>query len=93
MSYFLSARDGVRARKRVECRLCGEWIEVGDMKDVRSGVIPGDGFWKMHMHPECHAYEKLPGTVDRDWYRDASEPAFDRTKAIEALNLEKGPTQ
>lgn len=84
MGNVLDERCGVKARKRTWCCLCGERIEIGDLKDVRSGIEPGEGFWKMNMHPECHAYEKMPGTVDIEWYEDISEPAFDRSKAIAA---------
>ncbi len=56
-------------------------IEVGQLKDVRSGVDCGD-FWTMHMHPECHAYERKPGVVDFEWYEGGWEAAFDRKDAI-----------
>ncbi len=83
MSTFLSSKEGVRAKKAKRCCLCGERINVGDMKDVRIGA--GDGrIWTMHMHPECHAYELIPGTVDLDWYEDIIDPAFDRKDAIAA---------
>jgi hypothetical protein len=90
MSELLDWKDGVKARKRTRCDLCGELIEAGDMKDVRSGVVPGEGFWKMNMHPECHAYEKMPGSVDIEWYEDIMDPAFDRKKAIAAMEAKKG---
>jgi len=82
MSSVLSEKHGVKSRKKKECCLCGESIQVGQMKDVRSGVDT-EGFSTMQMHPECHAYERVPGTVDREWYLDISGPAFDRSKAIE----------
>jgi hypothetical protein len=82
MSTLLSSKDGVKSRKHQICCLCGERIEPGDIKDVRSGVAY-DQMWTMHMHPECHAYEKVPGHVDPEWYEDIIEPAFDRSKAIE----------
>lgn len=85
MSTYLSSKDGVKARKPHRCCLCGERINVGDTQDTRTGV--GDGvMWTMHMHPECHAYEKETGTVDPDWYEDVSEPAFERAEAL-AANL------
>ena len=51
------------------------------MKDTRSGLWHGV-VSTMHMHPECHAFEKVEGTVDSDWYEDIAEPAFDRNSAI-----------
>ena len=85
MSAYTSGQEGVKARKPHWCTLCGEGIKVGDLYDKRTGVQEGDGFWTMHMHPECHKYEQKPGhprTVDEDWYEDVSEPAFDREDAI-----------
>lgn len=80
MSTCLSSKDGVRARKQKWCALCNEPINVGDLKDVRSGV--GDGFWTMHMHPECHRYEQSPEKpVDWEWYECGGEPAFERAEA------------
>lgn len=92
MSEVLYRKDGVKARKRIRCDLCGELIEVGDTKDVRSGVEPGEGFWKMNMHPECHAYEQMPGSVDIEWYEDIMDPAFDRQKAIDAVKTREEQT-
>lgn len=82
---FVSSKNNVRAKVRKWCCLCGEAINIGDMKDVRSGTSGGD-FFTMHMHPECHAYESRAGVMDQDWYEDISEPAFDRADAIAALN-------
>ena len=85
MSTVLSERNGVKARKVKRCCLCGERIEVGALKDVRTGVECGD-MWTMHMHPECHRYEQTPEVRQRlhndDWYEDVSEPAFDRAEAL-----------
>lgn len=81
MSTYLSHKNGVKSKKRKLCCLCGEWIEIGEIKDTRTGVDGGD-MWTMHMHPECHTYEQIPGVVHKDWYDDVSEPAFDRKDAI-----------
>lgn len=81
MSQVLSSKNGVKARKQCRCCLCGERINVGDIKDVRSGVDSGD-MWTMNMHPECHKYETDSGTFDTDWYEDVSDPAFKREDAI-----------
>ncbi len=88
MSWALSSKNGVRSRKPKRCCLCGEIIAVGELKDTRSGVSDGS-FWTMHMHPECHAYERRPGTVADDWYDDISEPAFTRAEASAAINSQK----
>lgn len=80
MSTCLSSRDGIKARKPHRCCLCGERIAAGDTQDVRTGAS-SDGMWTMHMHPECHAYERRPGIVDPEWYEDISEPAFARADA------------
>lgn len=77
MSTMLSEKNGVRTRKANRCCLCGEGINVGDLKDVRSGVC-SDGFWTMQMHHECHVHEMIKGNVDPYWYDDISEPAFKR---------------
>lgn len=83
MNTCLSTKDGIKARKRHRCDLCGESITAGELQDVRSGVQPGDGFWYMHMHPECHKYECSPqNPVESDWYENISEPAFLRAEAI-----------
>ena len=84
MSTFLSSRNGTKARKPHRCCLCGERINIGDVKDTRSGVSDGQ-VWTMQMHPECHAYEQRSGIVDPDWYEDVSDSAFSRAKAIEAM--------
>lgn len=81
MSSVLSSQNGVRARKKHHCCLCGEPVPAGTLYDKRAGV-GSDGFWTMHMHPECHAYEKSPGVVDSEWYEDVSFPAFDRVDAF-----------
>ncbi len=81
MSTLLSSKNGIKARKPHDCCLCGERINAGDTQDTRTGVNE-DGPWTMHMHPECQAYEQHPGTVDEDWYRDISEPAFTRADAL-----------
>ena len=77
---MLSSKDGVKSRKVQRCALCGELINIGDLKDVRIGVDCGN-MWTMHMHPECHAYEQT-GAVDLDWYEDIMEPAFPRVVAM-----------
>lgn len=76
MSQVLSSKDGVLARRRHRCCLCGEAIQAGERYDSRKGVN-SDGFWTMRMHPECQDYES-PETVPWDWYEDVSEPAFTR---------------
>jgi hypothetical protein len=83
VSYSLSSKDGVKARKRYRCCLCGEGIEAGELHDTRSGIQAGDGWWTMRMHPGCHAYESRK-TVDPEWYEDISDPAFRRADAISA---------
>ena len=87
MSTCVSHKNGVKSRKRKRCTLCGEMINVGDIKDIRTGIESGEGFWTMHMHPECHAHEQRPGTVDPDWYYDSDGyPAFDRADVITSHN-------
>jgi hypothetical protein len=88
MSTCLSSKNGVKARKRKWCAFCGEAINPGDLKDVRNGV-DGSDFWTMHMHPECHDYEKQPGVVDDEWYEGSYEIAFTRAEAIEFANKKK----
>jgi len=90
MSTMLSQKNGAKSRKAKRCRLCGESIAIGDLKDVRTGV-GSDGFWAMHMHPECHAREQEPGAVDRDWYDDTSEPAFLRPFLGDSSHLTPSP--
>lgn len=84
MSTYLSSREGVKARKRYRCDLCGEDIAVGELHDTRTGVETGTGFWTMRMHPECHAYEQTPAMRNAlvDWYEEISDPAFDRADAL-----------
>lgn len=82
MSYYIQSKEKVRAAKRHHCTLCGEAILPGAIHDTRSGVVEGDGWWTMRMHPECHAHEQKPGVVDPDWYEDVSEPAFTRAEAL-----------
>ncbi len=99
---YLSSRDGVKARKPYRCALCGEKIAVSELHDTRKGVEPGDGFWTMRMHPECHNYEangkrynKYSGrhepVVDRDWYEDACDPAFERADAVAFVAQKPNP--
>lgn len=85
MSTCLSSKNGVKARKRYRCCLCGEGIDVGEIHDTRTGVVDGDGFWTMRIHTECHAYEQKPGVVDPSWYEDIMEPAFKRQHALAAM--------
>lgn len=82
---MLSHKEGVKARKKYRCCLCGEVINIGDTHDTRSGVNDGD-MWKMRMHPECHAHEQRPGIVDAAWYEEVSDPAFARADAVAAMN-------
>lgn len=51
MSQCVKQSSGVRARKRHRCFFCDEWIEVGERYNRRTGI--NDGWWIMHMHPEC----------------------------------------
>lgn len=81
MGICLSEKNGVRARKKKQCALCHEPILPGELKDIRSGVN-GSDFWTMHMHPECHAFESVPGAVCSDWYDEPDYPAFERANAI-----------
>ena len=81
MSTCLSSRNGVKARKRHYCDLCGEVIVPGGFYDTRTGV-DGSDMWTMKMHPECHTHEQKPGTVDPFWYDDITEPAFDRPAVL-----------
>lgn len=91
MSTCLESKSGVTARKPHRCDLCGEKIHIGTTHDTRTGVSPGDGFWKMRMHPECHRYEEhgrrknwkgdMVRVVDWEWYEDIHDPAFDRSEA------------
>lgn len=86
----LSTRNAVTARKPHRCDLCGERIHSGTLHDTRTGVVEGDGFWTMRMHPECHRYEQhgrrkdwrgdLVRVVDPDWYEDIHDPAFERSE-------------
>ena len=79
MSIVLSSKDGIVSRKKRQCIFCFEMINVGEKYDVRKGVEPGDGFWTMPMHPECHAYEDE--VLSADDYEDMSEPSFTREEA------------
>jgi len=81
MSTFFPDRNGVRARKQKRCCLCGERIDIGELKDVRKGIYDGS-VWTMEMHPECHVFEKNGGVKDQDWYEDIADPAFDRSDAL-----------
>lgn len=83
MSTLLSWKDGVRARKKHRCVLCVEPINAGELYDIRTGVDQGD-CWTMKMHPECQAYERIPGAVCEDWYDDICEAAFTREQALAA---------
>lgn len=49
-----------KARKKHRCDVCGQRINPGDQQVTRSGVESGEGFYRMHMHPECEEYS-------RDW--------------------------
>lgn len=82
MSYCIRETVDVTARKKHSCTLCGEAIEIGSKYIMRTGVNPGDGWWSMKMHPECHKLEATPGYVDWEWYEDVSEPAFERPRPI-----------
>jgi hypothetical protein len=91
MSYPLSQKVGVTARKKYHCDLCGEVIHIGERYDVRCGVSSGDGWYTMRMHPECQRYEQTPAIRKQlnewDWYEDASEPAFPRSEVHRAEEL------
>lgn len=78
---FVRSANGVKSKKAKRCCLCGEMIKAGEIKDTRSGLWDGS-VTTMDMHPECHAYERVDGVVDPDWYEDITEPAFDRSDAI-----------
>ena len=80
MSTVLSFKDGIKARKLHRCAFCCERIEIGDIQDIRVGVQEGEGIWKMHMHPECHAFEDYADLTDDD-YEDMSEPLWKRQVA------------
>lgn len=67
-----SNRESI-ARKQHECDACGGRISPGEKQVTRSGVS-GDGFYRMHMHPECELetadwddqdWECLGGTLER----------------------------
>lgn len=91
MSWYVSSKNSVKARKPHNCDLCGERIGIGESHDTRSGVSDGDGWSTMRMHPECHRYEQhgrrtdwkgdLVRVVDPEWYEDISSPAFERREA------------
>ncbi len=84
MSNCITGITGVKSRKARRCVLCGSRIEAGEQHNVRTGVN-SDGWWKMRMHVECHAYEEQPGVIDWDWYEDVSQPAFERKDALEFM--------
>lgn len=91
MSTCLSSKNGIKAKKRHRCCLCGELIHAGETYDLREGVESGEGFWKMKMHPECHAYEQKPGTVDYEWYEDGLLGlAFEREEARDYYLKQQG---
>lgn len=53
MSICLSGNREVRARKDRKCDHCNEWIRKCELYITRSGVEPGEGFWRYNVHPEC----------------------------------------
>lgn len=65
----------VKTRKRHRCRLCNEFIEIGEQAIARNGFESGEGPWTIHMHPECEPFsrewdcydweENEPGIIER----------------------------
>jgi hypothetical protein len=79
---FVREKNGVRAKKRHRCVMCGDIINPGDLYDARAGANYGDDcVWTMHMHPECHAYEDAH-PLDPDCYEDMSDPSFTHAEAL-----------
>ncbi len=52
-----------KARKRHRCAVCTTIIQSGETQITRTGIMSGEGFHTMHMHPECEEYS-------RDWKND-----------------------
>ena len=52
-----------KARKAHACTWCSELIEPGQHYETWSGVEPGQGFWRVMVHPECHNQSE----DDEDW--------------------------
>lgn len=76
-----AARSGegglCRPRKWQRCRLCGQVIEIGEPCHRFTGVEPGEGWWTMHIHPECYAVTIKEKWDTDDW--ELCEPGdFDR---------------
>lgn len=55
----LEGNRTIKAKKKHRCDVCDEVIIPGDTQVTRTGVSI-DGFYRMHMHPECEEYS-------RDW--------------------------
>lgn len=54
-----------RARKAHRCSVCDARIEPGEEQVTRAGVQPGEGYVRMHMHPECERYSDK--WTNEDW--------------------------
>ncbi len=54
----LTPNQEVKARKERKCDHCREVISKGEIYITRSGVEPGEGFWRYSVHPECDAATK-----------------------------------
>ena len=59
MGTHISDKQG-KPRKRHICRVCGEFIEVGEQCHIYKGVEEGEGFYTLYFHNECWDYS-------RDW--------------------------
>lgn len=83
----LSGNKECLARKKHRCDICDSPIQKGEKQITRSGVSE-DGFYRMHMHPECEKYSS-------EWeYYDWETHCPGDVSRIEILNsLKPSPTE
>lgn len=46
------------ARKPHRCDVCDGAIKRGEKQITRAGIESGEGFYRMHMHPECEEFSR-----------------------------------
>lgn len=79
---FCNTQNVKRSRKRHQCDLCFERIEIGHPYCRRSGMNQDNEFFTMKMHPECQEKEmSMPYHKRESWYEFPEEPLFERPKS------------
>lgn len=82
--------DGpVKPRKRHQCRVCGELIEIGEQCHTYRGVEDNEGFYTLYFHDDCWRYSR-----DWDWqdWETFYPGAISRKEVQEGLSGERKQT-